>query len=82
MRCITRIPENEISRKKIKSRNACEKYWNLKFPYKCSDIVSNLSKRQEAFMLKQEKESEVIIKILIKGLINVFHYFQQNNSKR
>ena len=29
MRYITRIPENEISRNKIKSRNACEKYWNV-----------------------------------------------------
>ena len=53
MRYITRIPENEISRKKIKSRNAYEKYWNLKFPCKYSDIVSNLSKREKVFNLKQ-----------------------------
>ena len=82
MTYITRIPENEVTRKKIKSRNAYEKYWNLKFPCKYSDIVSNLSKREKVFNLKQEKESEVIIRILIKVLINVFRYFQQNNVKR
>ena len=47
LRDISHIPENELSRIKTKLRNTCEKYCNVKVPYKCRDIVSNLSKRED-----------------------------------
>ena len=47
MRDISNIPENEPSRTKTKLRNTCEKYCNVKVPYKYRDIVSKLSNRHK-----------------------------------
>ena len=46
---------------KIKLRNTCEKYCNLKFPYKYGDIVSKLSKRKDIVILNQDKGRVVVL---------------------
>ena len=56
LRDISHIPENELSRIKTKLRNTCEKYCNVKVPYKYRDIVSKLSKREDIVILKQDKD--------------------------
>ena len=56
LRDISHIPENELGRIKTKLRNTYEKYCNVKVPYNYRDIVSNLSKREDIVILKQEKE--------------------------
>ena len=45
LRDISHIPENELNRIKTKLRNTCEKYCNVKVPYKYRDIVYKLSKK-------------------------------------
>ena len=61
LRDISHIPENELSRIKTKLRNAREKYSNMKVPYKYRDIVSNISKRQDIVILKQDKGRGVVL---------------------
>ena len=61
MRDISNIPENEPSRTKTKLRNTCEKYCNVKVPYKYRDIVSKLSKREDIVILKQVKGRGVVL---------------------
>ena len=61
LRDISHIPENELSRIKTKLRNTCEKYCNVKVPYKYRDIVSKLSKREDIVILKQEKGKGVVL---------------------
>ena len=61
MRDILHIPENELSRIKTKLRNTCDKYCNVKVPYKYRDNVSKLSKRQDIVILKQDKERGVAL---------------------
>ena len=61
MRDISNIPENEPSRTKTKLWNTCEKYCNVKVPYKYRDIVSKLSKREDIVILKQDKGRGVVL---------------------
>ena len=61
MRDISSIPENEPSRIKTKLRNTCEKYCNVKVPYKYRDIVSKISKREDIVILKQDKGRGVVL---------------------
>ena len=61
LRDILLIPENELSRIKTKLRNTCDKYCNVKVPYKYRDNVSKLSKRQDIVILKQDKERGVVL---------------------
>ena len=60
LRNISHISENELSRIKTKLRNICEKYCNVKVPYKYRDIVSKLSKREDIVILKQDKGRGVV----------------------
>ena len=50
------MPETEISKIKTKLCNTCEKYCNIKLPYAQRKIISNLSKRDDIVILKQEEE--------------------------
>ena len=55
------MPETEISKIKTKLRNTCEKYCKIKLPYAYRKIISNLSKRDDIVILKQDKERGVVI---------------------
>ena len=78
LRDISHIPENELSRIKTKLRNTCEKYCNVKVPYKYRDIVSKLSKREDIVISKQDKGRGVLLMDRHK-YTDVSCYFQQNN---
>ena len=55
------MPETEISKIKTKLRNTCEKYCNIKVPYSQRKIISNLSKRDDIVIFKQDKGRWVMI---------------------
>ena len=61
LRDISHIPENKLNRIKIKLRNTCEKYCNVRAPCKYRDIVSKLSKREDLVILKQDKGRGVVL---------------------
>ena len=61
LRDISHIPENELNRIKTKLRNTCEKYCNVKVPYKCRDIVYKLSKKEDIVILNQDKGRGVVL---------------------
>ena len=48
------MPETRISKIKTKLCNACEKYCNIKVRYAQRKIISNLSKRDDIVILKQD----------------------------
>ena len=55
------LNENLLSRIKTKVRSTCEKYCNIKTPYKYRKIVDDLSKNQAIVILKQDKGRGVVI---------------------
>ena len=61
LRDISHIPENELNRIKTKLRNTCEKYCNVKVPYKYRDIVYKLSKKEDIVILNQDKGRGVVL---------------------
>lgn len=61
MRDVSHIPDNKVSRIKMKLRNTCEKYCNVMVPYKQRDTISKRSKREDIVVLKQYKRRWVVI---------------------
>ena len=58
---ISNMLEIEISKIKTKLRSTCEKYCKIKVPYTQRKIISNLSKQDDIFILKQDKGGGVVI---------------------
>ena len=55
------LQEHTLSWIKAKLRNTCEKYCNIKTPYKYEKVIQNLRENQSVIILKADKESGVII---------------------
>ena len=55
------IPENELQQMKTKLRNTCERYCNIKVPYKQRQIIKNLSQREDITIMKADKARGLII---------------------
>ena len=58
---ISNIPEQNLSTLKTKLRNTCEKYTQIKVPYKYQQTVKRLSKNQNVVIMKQDKGHGVVI---------------------
>ena len=58
---ISHIPEVQLSQVKTKLRDACEKYYRIKMPYKHRKSIENLSKRDDVIILKQDKGRGVVL---------------------
>ena len=61
MRKVSSLPEHDIDKIKTKLQSVCEKYHNVKTPYKHQANINNLSKSKETVILKQEKGRGTII---------------------
>ena len=61
VRDVSNLPEYNIDRIKIKLRSVCEKYHNVKTPYKHQAIINNLSKNKNIVILKQDKGTGIAI---------------------
>ena len=59
LRDMSHIPENDLSRRKTKLRNTCEKYCKVKVPYKYRNILCKVSRREDIVILKQDKRRGV-----------------------
>ena len=55
------LPQHTLSRIKTKVRYTCEKYCNIKTPYKYQKVIQNLRENQSIIILKSDKEHGVII---------------------
>ena len=55
------LPEHNIDKIKTKLRSVCEKYHNVKTPYKHQAIINNLSKNKDVVILKQDKSRCIVI---------------------
>ena len=49
------IPENELQQVKTELRNTCERYCNIKVPYKQRQIIKSLSQRVDITIMKTNK---------------------------
>ena len=58
---ISNIPEKNLSTLKRKLRSTCEKYTQIKVPYKYQQTVKKLSKNQNVVIMKQDKGRGVAI---------------------
>ena len=55
------IPENELQQVKTKLRITCERYCNIKVPYKQRQIIKSLSQRKDITIMKADKDRGVVI---------------------
>ena len=55
------ITENELQQVKTKLRNTCERYCNIKVPYKQRQIIKSLSQRVDITIMKTDKGRGVVI---------------------
>ena len=56
------IPENELQQVKTELRNTCERYCNIKVPYKQRQIIKSLSQREDITIMKADKgRGEVVM---------------------
>ena len=55
------ITENELQQVKTKLRNTCERYCNIKVPYKQRQIIKSLSQRVDITIIKTDKGRGVVI---------------------
>ena len=51
----------EINQIKTKLRSTCEKYFNIMVPHTQRKIISDLSKRDDIILLKQDKGQGVVV---------------------
>ena len=68
------ISENKLQQVKTKLRNTCERYCNIKVPYKQKQIIKTLSQREDITIMKADKGRGVVIMNKSKHLENVSHY--------
>ena len=55
------ITENKLQQVKTKLRNTCERYCNIKVPYKQRQIIKSLSQRVDITIMKTDKGWGVVI---------------------
>ena len=55
------ITENELQQVKTKLRNTCERYCNIKVPYKQRQIIKSLSQRVDITIMKTDKGRGVVV---------------------
>ena len=58
---ISYMPENEINKVKTKLCSTCEEYSNIKVPHTQRKIISDLSRRDDIILLKQDKGRGVVV---------------------
>ena len=61
MRKVSSLAKHDIDKIKTKLQSVCEKYHNVKTPYKHQANINNLSKNKDTVILKQEKGRGTII---------------------
>ena len=61
MKDISHTPENYLSSLKTKLRNTCEKYSEIRVPYKYKKITDQLSRNKDLCILKQDKGRGVVL---------------------
>ena len=60
-RSIPTLSEDEKSSLKTKLRNSCEKYGNIKIPFKQQEIIKNLMNKDDIIIMRQDKGRGVVI---------------------
>ena len=73
------IPENKLQQVKTKLRNTCERYCNIKVPYKQKQIIKTLSQREDITIMKADKGRGVVIMKKGKHLEKCFTLSIVNN---
>ena len=58
---ISTIPEEIIARIKTQLRSTCEKYYNVKTPFRYRQAIKRFSNKKNIVILKQEKGRGVVI---------------------
>ena len=76
------LPDEEISRIKLKLLNTCQQYCSIKVPYKYRQVIRNLQSNTTIVILKQDKGRGVVIIDHNKYIDKCLTFLNSNQFKK
>ena len=79
---ISHLNNDVITRFKTKLRHTCDKYSQIKVPYKYRNVITNLGRKKQLVILKQDKGRVVVLLDKTKYVKKYFSIMNTNKFKK